>query len=130
VDSKIYHGEDSGLLQDVHGKINVGDKAPDFFLQSQTGEKEAIKLYGLPSTRGLMLGRVTYVIDKEGVIRHIFSSQFQSEKHIEEAIKRSKNYKTSQEKSTQPQTPKVRANRPTISNKCSENQMRSFISLM
>jgi peroxiredoxin Q/BCP len=30
---------------------------------------------------------VTYIIDKKGVVRHIFSSQFQPEKHIEEALR-------------------------------------------
>jgi len=43
------------------------------------------KLYGATSTLGLIPGRVTFIIDKEGVIRHVFSSQLQPEKHIEEA---------------------------------------------
>jgi peroxiredoxin Q/BCP len=43
-------------------------------------------LYGVPSTLGIISGRVTYVIDKKGIVRHIFSSQFQPEKHIEDAI--------------------------------------------
>lgn len=50
-------------------------------------EKDKVrKLYGVPSTLGVIPGRVTYIIDREGVVRHIFSSQFQPEKHIEEAI--------------------------------------------
>jgi peroxiredoxin Q/BCP len=44
-------------------------------------------LYGVPSTMGIIPGRVTYIIDRKGVVRHIFSSQFQPEKHIEEALK-------------------------------------------
>ncbi len=44
------------------------------------------QMYDVPSTLGTIPGRVTYVIDKKGIIRHIFSSQFQPEKHIEEAI--------------------------------------------
>ena len=43
------------------------------------------KLYGATSTLGIIPGRVTFIIDKEGVVRHVFSSQFQPEKHIEEA---------------------------------------------
>ena len=43
------------------------------------------KLYGATSTLGLIPGRVTFIIDKEGVVRHVFSSQLQPEKHIEEA---------------------------------------------
>lgn len=44
------------------------------------------ELYGVPSTLGLIPGRVTYIIDKQGIVRHVFSSQFQAEKHIEEAL--------------------------------------------
>ena len=44
------------------------------------------KLYKVKSTFGLIPGRVTYIIDKKGVIRHIFSSQFKPKKHIKEAL--------------------------------------------
>jgi len=50
-------------------------------------KKEIRKLYGVPSTMGLIPGRVTYIIDKKGVVRHIFSSQVQAERHVEEAKK-------------------------------------------
>lgn len=43
------------------------------------------KLYGVPSTMGILPGRVTYIIDKQGVVRHIFSSQTQTQRHVEEA---------------------------------------------
>jgi len=45
------------------------------------------KLYGVPSTLGVLPGRVTYVIDSQGVIRYIFNSQLNSAKHVREAIK-------------------------------------------
>ena len=44
-------------------------------------------LYGVPTTLGLFPGRVTYVIDKEGVVRHLFFSQIEVERHVEEALK-------------------------------------------
>jgi thioredoxin-dependent peroxiredoxin len=44
------------------------------------------KRYGVPATLGLLPGRVTYVIDKQGVIRHIFNSQLNIERHIAEAL--------------------------------------------
>jgi peroxiredoxin Q/BCP len=44
------------------------------------------KAYGVPSTLGLLPGRVTYVIDKEGIVRHMFNSQFNPKAHMEEAI--------------------------------------------
>jgi len=56
-----------------------------FTLLSDPGGKVR-KLYGVPSTLGLLPGRVTYVIDTQGVVRHIFNSQFNATKHVEEAI--------------------------------------------
>ena len=51
-------------------------------------EKNTVRqLYGVPATMGVIPGRMTFIIDKHGIIRHIFSSQFQPEKHIEEALK-------------------------------------------
>ena len=45
------------------------------------------KLYGVPNTLGLFPGRVTYVIDEEGVVRRVFSSHLGVEKHAQEALK-------------------------------------------
>ncbi len=44
------------------------------------------KAFGVPRTLGLLPGRVTYVIDKEGVVRHIFNSQFSADRHVSEAL--------------------------------------------
>ena len=38
-------------------------------------DKKVRKLYGVPNTLGLFPGRVTYIIDREGIVRHVFSSQ-------------------------------------------------------
>lgn len=43
-------------------------------------------IYGVPRTFGLFPGRVTYVVDGEGVVRHVFSSQLGVEKHVEKAV--------------------------------------------
>ena len=45
------------------------------------------KDYGVHSTLGFLPGRVTYVIDKEGVVRFMFESQLHPEQHIAEALK-------------------------------------------
>ena len=45
------------------------------------------KLYGVSSSLGVLPGRVTYVIDKEGTIKHIFSSQLHPAKHAKEALR-------------------------------------------
>lgn len=57
-----------------------------FILASDTGGKVR-KRYHVPSTLGLLPGRVTYVIDREGTIRHIFSSQLNAERHVAEALR-------------------------------------------
>lgn len=56
-----------------------------FTLLSDT-ENKVRELYGVKSTFGIIPGRVTYVIDKKGIIRRIFSSQFNFKKHIEESL--------------------------------------------
>jgi peroxiredoxin Q/BCP len=43
------------------------------------------KRYGVPTAFGLP-GRVTYIIDRHGIVRHIFFSQFTSERHVDEAL--------------------------------------------
>ena len=43
-------------------------------------------LYGATGSLGLVPGRVTYVIDKQGVVRHVFSSQLNPKKHVDEAL--------------------------------------------
>lgn len=45
------------------------------------------KFYGVPATFGLIPGRVTYIIDKKGIVRHIFSSQIAPQMHVAEALK-------------------------------------------
>ena len=44
------------------------------------------KSFGVPSVLGLLPGRVTYVIDGEGVIRHVFNNLLDGAAHRREAI--------------------------------------------
>jgi peroxiredoxin Q/BCP len=44
------------------------------------------RAFGVPKTLGLLPGRVTYVIDKEGVVRHVFNSQLFADRHVSEAL--------------------------------------------
>ena len=44
------------------------------------------RLYGVPRTFGLFPGRVTYIIDQEGVVSHVFASQLSVERHVQEAL--------------------------------------------
>jgi peroxiredoxin Q/BCP len=45
------------------------------------------RAYGVADTLGLWPGRVTFVIDREGVVRHVFSSQTQFGGHVEQALR-------------------------------------------
>ena len=49
------------------------------FILLSDKDNDVRKMYGVPSTLGIISGRVTYIIDKTGVVRHIFLSQFQPE---------------------------------------------------
>ena len=45
------------------------------------------KRFGVPkSFLGMLPGRVTYVVNREGKVIHIFNSQLNAEKHIKEAL--------------------------------------------
>jgi peroxiredoxin Q/BCP len=55
------------------------------FLLLSDADNKVRQLYGVPATMGIIPGRVTYIIDKKGVVRHVFNSQYQPQKHVEEA---------------------------------------------
>jgi peroxiredoxin Q/BCP len=44
------------------------------------------RLFQVPKTLGFLPGRVTYVIDRDGVIRMIFTSQFAAREHVRRAM--------------------------------------------
>ena len=44
------------------------------------------KAFQVPKSLGLLPGRVTFVIDKKGVVRHVFNSQLNPTKHVDEAL--------------------------------------------
>ena len=44
------------------------------------------KRYGVKPTLRLVPGRATYVIDRQGIVRFVFSSQLQPQRHAEKAL--------------------------------------------
>ena len=42
--------------------------------------------YGVRSTLGIIPGRVTFVIDKTGVLRYTFASQLRARQHVQNAL--------------------------------------------
>jgi peroxiredoxin Q/BCP len=74
-------GDSSQSHQQFAAKYNL-----PFILLSDSSN-ELRKRYGVPSTLWVLPGRVTYVIDSEGIIRHIFDSMLEFDRHVEEALK-------------------------------------------
>ena len=44
------------------------------------------KAFSVPKSFGFLPGRVTYVIDKQGIIQLIYSAQFASDQHVQAAL--------------------------------------------
>lgn len=58
-----------------------------FTLLSDT-DNRVRKMFGVQSDLfGLIPGRVTYVVDRKGVIQYIFNSQLNARKHVSEALR-------------------------------------------
>jgi len=70
----------------VSSHKNFADNHDLPFTLLSDAEGKVRRLYGVPSTFGLFTGRVTYIIDREGVVRHVFSSQLAASRHVREAL--------------------------------------------
>ncbi|ACK73398.1 alkyl hydroperoxide reductase/ Thiol specific antioxidant/ Mal allergen [Gloeothece citriformis PCC 7424] len=75
----------SGDSPDSHKSFASKYNLP-FILLSDTNN-QVRKLFGVPATLFVLPGRVTYIIDKEGIIRQIFDSAFDFKAHVNEALK-------------------------------------------
>jgi peroxiredoxin Q/BCP len=69
---------------DSHQRFAAKHNLP-FTLLSDTGGKVRGD-WGVGRTFGILPGRVTYVIDPEGVVRKVFSSQLRATAHQSEAL--------------------------------------------
>lgn len=68
-----------------HRTFATRRRLPYLLLTDSDGSIRA--LFGVPRTLGLIPGRVTYVIDRHGIVRHIVSSPFQPARHVAEALR-------------------------------------------
>ena len=64
----------------------AGKHSLPFTLLSDQGGKTR-KAYGVPGVLGVIPGRVTYVIDRSGVVRHVFSSLTNIDGHVNDALR-------------------------------------------
>ena len=69
---------------DKHAAFTDHHRLP-FTLLSDTGGKVR-KLYGVPSALGIIPGRVTYVIDRDGIVRHVFNSMTNISGHVQDTL--------------------------------------------
>lgn len=67
-----------------HERFAAKHRLPFRLLSDRGGEVR--RRYGVPATLGLLPGRVTFVIDRDGRVRHVFNSQLQAERHVREAL--------------------------------------------
>jgi len=69
---------------DAHKGFASDCKLPFKILSDRDGEVR--KKFGVPSSMGFLPGRVTYVIDRGGIVRYVFSSQLHVTRHVQEAL--------------------------------------------
>jgi peroxiredoxin Q/BCP len=68
-----------------HAAFAAKHRLPFILLTDKDGTVN--KRYGVPSPLGLLPGRTTYVIDQQGVVRHVFNSMLGATKHVDEALR-------------------------------------------
>jgi peroxiredoxin Q/BCP len=56
------------------------------FLLATDADGSLRRAFGVPKTLGLFPGRVTYVVDRDGIIRLIYSAQLASQDHVTRAL--------------------------------------------
>ena len=67
-----------------HAAFAGEHQLPFTLLSDQGGQVR--KRYGVPAVLGLLPGRVAYVIDRQGTVRHAFSSMTNIGQHVSDAL--------------------------------------------
>jgi peroxiredoxin Q/BCP len=75
----------SGDSPASHQKFADKYKLP-FTLLSDQGDKVR-NVYGAKAMFGLFPGRITYIIDGNGIVKHVFDSMLNFQGHVEESLK-------------------------------------------
>jgi thioredoxin-dependent peroxiredoxin len=74
----------SGDSADSHRAFADQHRLP--FLLATDADGALRRAFRVPKTMGLLPGRVTYVVDRQGVVRRVFSAQFAADRHVREAL--------------------------------------------
>jgi thioredoxin-dependent peroxiredoxin len=67
-----------------HRRFAASQGLPFILLSDRDGRVR--ELYGVEATLGILPGRVTYVVDRAGVVRHVYASQLKATRHSREAL--------------------------------------------
>ncbi len=67
-----------------HGIFKERHNLPFILLSDLKGK--VMKAYGVDKKFGLLIDRVTFIIDRNGVIRYVFKSQFRPKTHVKKAL--------------------------------------------
>jgi peroxiredoxin Q/BCP len=67
-----------------HARFAAKHKLPFLLLSDTTGEVHA--RYGVTKKLGLIPDRTTFVIDRDGIVRHVFSSMIRMRAHVDESL--------------------------------------------
>jgi len=70
---------------DRHAAFAGKHKLPFTLLSDKGGQVR--KSYGVPAVLGMVPGRVTFVIDREGTVRHSFNSMTNIGQHVSDALR-------------------------------------------
>jgi len=73
----------------AHQSFVAHHRLPFLLLSDPGGEVR--RLYGVSGWLGLLRGRVTFVIDRQGIVRHVFDSQLHATRHVDEALETIRN---------------------------------------
>jgi len=85
---KIFGAEVWGVSSDdvnSHRKFAEKNQLPFPLLCDE--DNALRKVFGVPKVLGLIDGRVTYIIDSKGIIRHIFNDLLDGPAHVTEALR-------------------------------------------
>jgi peroxiredoxin Q/BCP len=70
---------------DSHRRFAAHHGLPFVLLTDADGT--ARQAYGVGKALGLLDGRMTFVIDRQGILRHVFSSRINPTRHVAEALR-------------------------------------------
>jgi len=75
----------SGDSAERHSVFAIRHSLPFYLVSDEDGSLR--HAFGVPKTLGLLPGRVTYVIDQDGVVRLLFNAPLTADRHVREALR-------------------------------------------